>query len=92
MTVADLNLQGLLDSLDEEDFWSYDGSFTTPPCTEGVKWTVIKAAQPMSQAQKNILDRMGPTNRETLPLNDRTLYEGGLTAEAKHLARQVRAN
>lgn len=47
-TSAEVNVQGLLDSMDMEDFWSYDGSLTTPPCTEGVKWSVMKQVQPMS--------------------------------------------
>lgn len=45
-----INVQGLLDSMDMEDFWSYDGSLTTPPCTEGVKWSVMRQVQPMSKA------------------------------------------
>ena len=31
-----------LKSLDMDEFWSYDGSLTTPPCTEGIKWSVLK--------------------------------------------------
>lgn len=78
-----VNLQGLLDSMDMEEFWSYDGSLTTPPCTEGVKWTVMKHVQPMSMAQRDKLNQLGTTNRATQPLNDRVLREGGATAVAK---------
>ena len=37
-----INVEGFLDSLDMSSFWSYDGSLTTPPCTEGIKWSVLK--------------------------------------------------
>lgn len=33
------------------NFYRYDGSFTTPPCTEGVKWFVFENALPMSRDQ-----------------------------------------
>lgn len=37
-----LDFNGFVDTLNLNDFWSFDGSLTTPPCTEGVKWTVLK--------------------------------------------------
>jgi len=46
-----ISVEGFLDSLNTKDFWSYDGSLTTPPCTEGIKWSVLKAVQPISQVQ-----------------------------------------
>ena len=31
----------LTSSLDLENYWTYDGSFTTPGCMQGVLWTVL---------------------------------------------------
>lgn len=46
-----VSLDNFLREVDIEDYWSYDGSLTTPPCTEGIKWTVFEQVQPMSQRQ-----------------------------------------
>ena len=35
-------IASFLRGLDTDDFWHYDGSLTTPPCTEGIKWTLLK--------------------------------------------------
>lgn len=33
------------------DYWSFDGSLTTPPCTEGVKWQVMQKVATISREQ-----------------------------------------
>ena len=48
----------LLKPLAEEvGYWMYDGSLTTPPCSEGVAWTVMKDVQRISQDQLDWLFR-----------------------------------
>ena len=43
-----IDMRQFLSTVDMTDYWSYDGSLTVPPCTEGIKWSVIKSVQPIS--------------------------------------------
>ena len=48
---VEVNVASFLSNVDFSEYWNYPGSLTTPPCTEGVKWTVIKDVQPISDEQ-----------------------------------------
>ena len=53
-------------------YFSYKGSLTTPPCTEGVKWFVLAQANDISSKQVDQLARLVMRNvRPTSPLNGR---------------------
>ncbi len=56
------------------DAFVYDGSLTTPPCTEGVEWLVLVDPISMSDAQITTLKSRlgGPNNRSLQPTNGRT--------------------
>lgn len=56
------------------DYYRYDGSFTTPPCTEGVRWIVLKKPVEASRQQIVKLHKiMGNNNRPTQPLKARVI-------------------
>ena len=57
-TTIDLN--ALLPT--ERSYFTYMGSLTTPPCSEGVLWMVMKAAMPVSNEQIGIFARLYPMN------------------------------
>ncbi|MEB7950033.1 carbonic anhydrase [Citrobacter freundii] len=62
---------------DDKTYWRYSGSLTTPPCTEGVTWAVLKTPVALSAEQ---LDKfhyiVGPANNRPLqPLNERKITD-----------------
>ena len=40
-----------------KNYWSYEGSLTTPPCDEGLRWFVSKDVMTVSKAQFKVLQR-----------------------------------
>jgi carbonic anhydrase len=61
----------------QRDYYQFSGSLTTPPCSEGVLWLVMKQAITASAAQ---IERFGhvmhhDTNRPVQPLYSRTVLE-----------------
>lgn len=57
-------------------YYAYDGSETAPPCTEGVRWLVMKHALPVSERQLNTLRALFPANaRAVQPLHARVVQE-----------------
>ncbi|EJI1384241.1 carbonic anhydrase [Vibrio alginolyticus] len=56
----------------DKDYYRFNGSLTTPPCSEGVRWFVMKEAQTISPEQiKFFSEVMGKNNRPIQPLNAR---------------------
>ena len=70
-----LKLSTLL-SKNSNNFWRYEGSLTTPPCTEIVTWTVFKTPIVMNETHIDSLRRgVFPMNyREPQPLSNRVVY------------------
>ncbi|HEY8856608.1 MAG TPA: carbonic anhydrase family protein [Rugosibacter sp.] len=57
-------------------YWTYMGSLTTPPCTEGVLWMVLKQPIPVSAEQVAIFSRLYRNNARPLqPSNGRLIKE-----------------
>lgn len=57
-------------------YYAYDGSLTGPPCTEGVRWIVLKTPLQASPGQLARLERLIPPNaRAPQPLNGRVVTE-----------------
>ena len=76
-----LDLRALLpDNIDT--FYWYQGSLTTPPCSEDLTWIVFPEIQPISRNQLHTFEYnfkndegkiLGTTDRDIQPLNGRIL-------------------
>lgn len=61
----------------DRNYYRFNGSLTTPPCTEGVKWFVMKTPVTISSEQVSaISETFGhPNNRPVQPLNARKVLK-----------------
>ena len=49
LSYGTVRMLDFLQNVDFSSYWNYEGSLTTPPCQEGIKWTVIHDVQSISQ-------------------------------------------
>lgn len=76
------SIDDLLPSSKVRNLYSYEGSLTTPPCTEVVKWFVLKNPIKASASQITQFEKREHINsRATKPLNGRTVYSGELISK-----------
>lgn len=69
-----LNLSALLPAA--KGYYSFEGSLTTPPCSEGVKWMVLKEPVKVSPQQIKAFRQLYNANARPLqPLNGRVVKE-----------------
>jgi carbonic anhydrase len=68
-----INASSLLPS--NHEYYRFNGSLTTPPCSEGVLWLVMKDIHHVSQEQVDKFTAVmgGPNNRPVQPLNSRVV-------------------
>ncbi|MBF0590264.1 MAG: carbonic anhydrase family protein [Magnetococcales bacterium] len=58
----------------DRSFYTFSGSLTTPPCSEGVRWMVMAMPMHLSKEQVEAFAKLHPgSNRPTQPLHARTV-------------------
>ena len=71
---VEINPAGLLP--DDAAYYTYMGSLTAPPCTEGVRWYVLKTPMDISAKQIDAFAKLYPHDvRPLQPLNGRVVQE-----------------
>ena len=60
----------------DQRYYQFMGSLSTPPCTEGVLWLVLKQPTPVSREQIRLFSQLFPNNaRPVQPLNGRAVRD-----------------
>lgn len=61
----------------DRDYYRFSGSLTTPPCSEGVRWLVMKNAVTVSREQVESFSHIlhHPNNRPVQPVYARTILK-----------------
>jgi carbonic anhydrase len=60
----------------DKGYYKFNGSLTTPPCSEGVSWFVLKHPVQISKAQHAIFQKLYKMNaRPVQPLNGRVVEQ-----------------
>jgi carbonic anhydrase len=72
---AKVNVADLLPK--SKDYYRYSGSLTTPPCSEGVRWYVLKQSIPVSKRQIEAFRKAvgSANNRPPQPVNARAVLK-----------------
>lgn len=78
----------------DHSFYLYDGSFTTPPCTEGVKFLVMQEIQYITFSDIAVFQRFWGSNprfaqgkgnnRAIQPLNGRQVFYNLVTKDERY--------
>ena len=89
-TVPLIPLQKLYHMLNTEIIYHYEGSLTTPPCSEGVEWWILPEPLHISERQMEIINSQWKNNlkfaggygnnREVQPLNGREIWHREISA------------
>ncbi|MDO5673558.1 MAG: carbonic anhydrase family protein [bacterium] len=72
------NTVNALDLMPEnQDYFRFNGSLTTPPCTEGVRWFVFKEPVSIAKEQVEAFSKImgGDNNRPVQPVNARPVLQ-----------------
>ncbi|KAI9353889.1 alpha carbonic anhydrase [Obelidium mucronatum] len=70
--IPSLDMSPIISALSRSKFFSYTGSLTTPPCTEGVLWLVAEEPLQISVSQFKKLTKVMPFNSRTTQSNKST--------------------
>lgn len=80
--IADANLELKVHLPKDNYAYHYVGSLTTPPCSEGVQWLVLRDPVLLTKAQiEAFSSRIGPNNRPTQPVHERTVKVDDLVGQ-----------
>jgi len=85
-TTVTLNAQTVLGNVlpTTIPYYTYQGSFTTPACTQNVNWYVVESVQSITSSQLSAIKTLIGTkgnNRGLQDDNDRTIKKGNVDCE-----------